>query len=478
MSELSEIFAVENGEDVRPLYSYGVGIDTHKDFIQICILLKQGDAVRQFEHQSSTAWGSMVNAAEWVRKTIAEKTIPTVYPDPLRYTIESTSTYHMPVIKAFGGKPSVVNPILASSSRRKTDVLDARLLAYQSMTGLWPESFVVPPEIQELRLLMRQRESHQRQCTAISNRINNYILRFGHTIGSTGSVRGITNRTIIEDMCEESFEYTEFPSDIQGGRFICPEGLPDEVKKLIKGMYAEFDVHQSEMKKYQKMAMEHAKRIYWETDGGKVKGAELIKNLMSVPSVGEMMALTWLSEVVTPSRFDLPQKLSAYCGCDPSLKVSAGKVTSQTRRMGNKRLHFQLTTIAGTCINRHSEPFGQWGYALYKKHAKGGYKKACGAVARRIAIALYYIHKRNEPFRYDQYNFFRMEVIDVPLEEMGFNVRINNALIANSLTSSKAIAESFITGAIHKLKGIGKKAVCEIDSWIQSNKTKVKEQKA
>jgi len=115
---------------------------------------------------------------------------------------------------------------------------------------------------------------------------------------------------------------------------------------------------------------------------------------------------------------------------------------------------------------------------LYKKHAKGGYKKACGAVARRIAIALYYIHKRNEPFSYNRYNFFRMEVIDVPLEEMGFNVRINNALLANNLTSSKAIVDSFVTGAIHRLRGIVKKAVIEIDSWIRSNKIKVKEQKA
>jgi transposase len=461
---------VENGGEVRPLFSYGVGIDTHKDFIEVCVLLKQGDAIRQYEQTSSTAWDSLVKANQWIKETIESKTIPTVTPEPLRYTIESTSTYHLPVIKAFDGKPSVVNPILAGATRRKTDKLDARLLAYQSMTGLWPESFIAPSKIQTLRLLMKQREYHQRTCTAISNRINNYILRFGHTIGSMGSVRNSVNRSIIEEMCEDGYEYSESVKIIENGKFVCPEGLPEEVKIIIKKMYEEFDMHNAEIQKYQKQALEYAKKLEWETDKGYVKGDVLIKNLLTIPSVGELMALVWLTEVVTPMRFEMPQKLSAYCGCDPSLKVSAGKVTSQTRRLGNAKLHHHLTMIAGTCVNRHSEPFGQWGYALYKKHTKGGYKKASGAVARRIAVALYFVHKRNEPFSYEKYNFYKQEVPDYSIEKMGFTKRLHNALVANSLLTSKAITESYLTGDIHKLKGIGKKAAGEINVWIQNNK--------
>jgi hypothetical protein len=318
---------------------------------------------------------------------------------------------------------------------------------------------------------MKQREYHQRTCTAITNRINNYILRFGHTIGSTGSVRSMANRSIIEDMCEDGYEYNNNGiMNVVNGNFICPDGLPDEVKKIIKNMYAEYDNHNDEIIKYQKMALNYAKNLYWETDDGYIKGDELIKNLLTVPSVGELMVLVWLTEVITPLRFDMPKKLSAYCGCDPSLKVSAGKVTSQTRRMGNSKLHYQLTTIAGTCINRHSEPFGQWGYGIFKKQTKGGYKKACGAVARRIAVALYYIHKRNEPFSYEQYRFYKQDVPDIPLEKMGFSKRVYNKLVLHNLLTSKAITERFVTGEIHKLDGIGKKAAAEVDAWIQKNK--------
>jgi hypothetical protein len=189
-----------------------------------------------------------------------------------------------------------------------------------------------------------------------------------------------------------------------------------------------------------------------------------------VPSVGELTALVWLCEIVTPLRFKTAAQIAAFCGCDPSLKVSAGKVTSQSRRKGNLKLHSQLSKIAGTCINRHCEPFGQWGYAISKKHAKGGYKKASGAVARRIAVSLYYVHKQNVPFSYDKYNFYKINVPDMPLSGMGFSNRLEHILISNGLNDSIAITESYIIGKIHEIKGLGKKSALDISSWIQLNK--------
>jgi len=343
-------------------------------------------------------------------------------------------------------------------------------LSYQSMTGLWPESFVVSPEIQEFRLLVKQREYHLRECTAITNRINNYILRFGHTLGSYQSVRSIENRALLEDMCSEGYVYAEDPLGAGAGSFVCPDGLPDQVKKIILKMYSEYDLHNEQANCYQKQAMAYAKNILWETDDGYVKGDKLIKNLLTVPSVGEATILLWLSEVVTPLRFKTAPQLAAYCGCDPSLKISAGKVTSQTRRKGNARLHNQLMIVAGACINRHSEPFGQWGYAICKKHAKGGYKKASGAVSRRIAVSMYYVHKHNEPFSYNKYNFYKIDVPDMIVDDMGLSKRVVKLLNTNGLINSKSIADMYVTGKIYEIRGFGKKATQEISFWINNNK--------
>jgi hypothetical protein len=469
MSYSQEKSVIMDGEEVRPLKPYGVGVDTHSKFIQVCVLVKEGNLIRQYENEFSTSWETLKNAGDWAREIIRQKSVPTVYPEILSYTIESTSTYHLPVLKAFGGRPSVVNPVLAGHTRRKTDVLDARLLAYQNMTGLWPESFVVSEEIQEFRLLMKQGQYHQRQCTGISNRINNYILRFGHTVGSLRSVVDIRNRALIEDICGEGFDFAE-AAETDGGRFVCPAGIPGTAKEVIKKMYAEYDEHKAECDKYRARAMDYAKNIMWETENGLVKGEELIKNMLTIPYIGERAVLTWLAEVITPLRFPTPRHVSAYCGCDPSLKISAGKVTSQTRRKGNDKIHRQLVLSAGTCINHHKEPFGIWGYQLYKKHAKGGYKKACGAVARRLSVALYYIHLRNEPFSYEKYKFFKTDVPEVKADEMGLSQRVVNRLKENGLTDSKEVVNMLVSGQLFKLGGFGKQAVREINKWFQENK--------
>jgi transposase len=462
-----------DGDIIQPLYPYGVGVDCHSKFIEVCVFVRTGEAIRKFEGTYSTGWKDLLTAHDWARQIICTKSCPTINPDRLRYTIESTSTYHMPIIKAWGGNPCVINPALPSSTGRKTDKLDARLMAYQSMTGLWATSFIANPHVQAFRLLMKQRQDAQRLAVTITNRINNYLLRFGHTIGATGSVRGFAARGIIEDMCRDGYMYNEGMYDgLLEGRYICPDGLPDDVKLLIKSMWEEFDKQKAREAEFHKKALNKAKSMAWETKDGAIKGDELIKNLMTVPSVGEITALVWLAEVVTPRRFGIKEKLIAFCGCDPSLKISAGKVTSQTRRGGNTRLHYQLIKVAGSCINRHKEPFGQWGYALLQRHAKGGYKKACGAVARRIATAMYFINANGEPFSYDKYNFHKIEVPDVPLDEMQFSTRTRNILASNSLSTSHVITSLFITGELHKLRGLGRKSIAEVDNWIQTNKFK------
>ena len=75
-------------------------------------------------------------------------------------------------------------------------------------------------------------------------------------------------------------------------------------------------------------------------------GKEMLQLLQSVPGVGPVTAAVWLAEVVTPRRFPSPKALTAYIGCDPSLKVSAGKVTERGKGGGGG-----TSTLA--LFNRH-----------------------------------------------------------------------------------------------------------------------------
>ena len=73
------------------------------------------------------------------------------------YNIESTGIYHWPVIRALRGVAHVVNPLLANPTRRKTDVLDAKLLARQALPGMWNASFVPSDAAVEVRTVLMRR---------------------------------------------------------------------------------------------------------------------------------------------------------------------------------------------------------------------------------------------------------------------------------------------------------------------------------
>jgi hypothetical protein len=304
----------------------------------------------------------------------------------------------------------------------------------------------------------------------MSNRINNYLLRFGHTIGANGSVTlNMENRALIEDMCKTEHKYKHI-SEMTATNFVCPDGIPEKMKAVILSMYQAYDMHVENEKRYEKELLRHVKSMMWKTERGEIDGKEMLSLLTSVPGIGEITAVTWLTEVVTPFRFGDAKQVAAYCGCDPSLKVSAGKVTAQTRRKGNKELHYSLLRAAGTCINRDNEPFGQWGYSILARTGK--WKKAAGAVARRISQALYYVHKKGEPFTYDGYNFYKIKVPKILVSDMGLSARVTRILVNAGFSDSSEVCDAYKRGTLRKIRGFGEKAYCELHEWIETNKSK------
>ena len=211
----TETITVSSDTVLRP---YGVGIDTHKKFIQVCVLSRAADEITSHEFEFTTLRKGLEDAQAAIRKVLG------LGPEePFAYTIESTSLYHVPILLSFGGTPSVVNPLLAGHTRRKTDVLyvrllareggaprrpeimglaalappgkcywnvalfmrghiDARLLARQAITGLWRPSYLPFPEQTVLRVLWNEHAEAQKSATTQICRCNGILLRYGHTI--------------------------------------------------------------------------------------------------------------------------------------------------------------------------------------------------------------------------------------------------------------------------------------------------------
>lgn len=446
LSEMSD-------DDIEFVKEYGIGIDCHSKFIEICVRYRKDNQIVKAQNHFSTDWTSLVNARDWCFDVLKSKANPK--PDlsePIHYLVESTANYHTPVCMAFGGNPTIINPTLAGATKRKTDVLDSKLLALHDQINIWRECYIPNEDVKALRVMISQRDRCIHDATAAGNRINNIITRFGLTVGRNGSVvKDPRIRAIVEDQISDN------PSNIDG---LCPIPIPMEVRDILRNEYARYDWFMAQAEEYKARIFEKARSMEWETDTGTLPGDEMIRILSTAPQIGELTAIIWLARIVTPRRFRNAKALSAYCGLDPSLKISAGKVTSTIMRGGSKPLHKALNMSAHRLIYRHNEMFGIWGYNLQQQTGKK--KKAANAVARKLSVAMFYMMKTGTEFTYDNYHSIRnIDVFDIPVEDL---VLINHdfkryirILKENDINTTVDMATAYITCSLGSCRGLGKK---------------------
>lgn len=111
-------------------------------------------------------------------------------------------------------------------------------------------------------------------------------------------------------------------------------------------------------------------------------------------------------------------------------------------------------------MSRHNEPFGQWGYNIATQ--SGRWKKGVAAVARKLAVAMYYMSLRGEEFSYEKYKMMtEPNVIDIPVEKLSeidpaFKRYVRH-LISNEIHTTKEMVHSFYLCELVNIKGLGKK---------------------
>ena len=450
---IKDFHEIPDDDDIEFVKDYGIGIDCHSKFIEVCVRYRNNKTIKKAQGRFQTTWDDLIEGRDWCINVLKTKTDPV--PDltePLHYLVESTASYHMPVCMAWGGNPTIINPTIAGATKRKTDVLDSRLLALHDQLNIWRESYIPDEDVKTLRVMIAQRDRCVHDATVAGNRINNIITRFGLTVGRSGSVvRDPSIRGIIED------QISDHPSTIEG---ICPIPIPAEVRSVLRAEYRKFDSLTEQADEWKQSIIEKARSMEWETDTGTLSGKEMIRILSTAPQVGELTAIIWLARIVTPRRFRNAKALSAYCGLDPSLKISAGKVTSTVMRGGNKPLHKALNMCAHRLIYRHNEMFGIWGYNLQQQTGKK--KKAANAVARKLSVAMFYMMKTGTEFTYDHYHMIRnIDVFNIPVEDL---VLINRdfkryirILKENKIYTTVDLATAYITCSLSSYRGLGKK---------------------
>ena len=121
-------------------------------------------------------------------------------------------------------------------------------------------------------------------------------------------------------------------------------------------------------------------------------------NLMTVPGVGPITALSFYSAIGDPSRFQRTRDVGPYFGLTPSIHQSGVLArVGRISRFGSKltRTHLVSAATVLLCSTKAESGLQTWGLALRKKV---GLSKARVAVARKLAVVMLHMWKSGSSF--------------------------------------------------------------------------------
>lgn len=126
------------------------------------------------------------------------------------------------------------------------------------------------------------------------------------------------------------------------------------------------------------------------------EGASL---LMTIPGVGPVTALTFATTMDDPTRFQKSRNVGPYLGLTPKIYQSGNtEIIGRCSKQGDKYLRsclYQAACVLLVRTNRTS-PLQDWGRRL---RARTGFKKACIAVARKLAVMMHRMLITGEEYR-------------------------------------------------------------------------------
>ena len=114
-----------------------------------------------------------------------------------------------------------------------------------------------------------------------------------------------------------------------------------------------------------------------------------VRLLMSAPGVGAIVALTYVSAIDDPARFQSSRMVGAHFGLTPR-KYQSGEtdVTGRISKIGDAAVRTMLYEAANVILTRpvKASALKSWGLKLAKR---AGMKKAKVALARKLAVVLH-----------------------------------------------------------------------------------------
>lgn len=315
-----------------------IGVDLHKQVIVICVV----DQAFRVVQRKRFACGEPERLVAWLSTQ-----------RPFELVVEATASYEWfvqlvesqaeRVVLAHPGKLRVI-----AESTRKSDKIDAQVLAEFLAHGMIPAAHRPTPRQREHRRLVRYRHEVQGHITSLKCRIRHLLADYNADRPDVFSVRG---RAAVAQLPLSAAD-----------RFVLDE------------LWAALDLAAQRLQR-----ATQALRTFAHSDPP--ADGQARRRLKTIPGVGTITIDVFLAEVADVRRFSSQKKLAAYAGLSPAYRESAGRRREQgITHTGSRLLRWVLVQAAWQLVRRDA----RWRRIFEGLARRRGRKKAIVAVARRL----------------------------------------------------------------------------------------------
>ena len=320
---------------------YG-GIDIHKENLAGCIMDKNGNICREHSFPFS--------------KEAIERFLYGIPNSEITLAIEACGLWRgaYNILTELGYSVKLANPKKTHdiACKKKTDKVDAKILADLLRTNYLPEVWIPDEKTIRLRDLTRNKSNLTRLRVSVQQKIKAYLLLEGKKYA-----KQLWNEKSLSKLAEENQDIRNLVNV-----YLC---LKNEEKEV--------------MNRIRKTA-----RYMRETN-----------LLMSMTGVGDLSSLMILAEIGDIKRFSSPKELISYAGLCPGIYQTGSTEKTVKNNAVNKWLKWIIYECSGRAIQLDTR-FQKYFYHMFNKK---DYQTARTATARKMLTIIRYMMTNMEPYR-------------------------------------------------------------------------------
>jgi len=370
------------------LVSRGCGLDVHQATVVACLLTGEpGRLPRKQVKTFSTMTSGLIELRDWLKAAGCTAV-----------AMEATGVYWKPVYTILEGHFELVVANarhIKAVPGRKTDVKDAEWIADLLRHGLLQPSYVPPPELRELRSLLRYRVKLVNARSGERNRIIKLLESANIKISSIVSdVFGVSGRLMLEALKRGHATPEEMAE-------LAQKRMRSKIPLLKLALDGRMEAHHRQLLSLQLDRLDRFEADLRQLNAKlevKLNPYERQMELLDgIPGIDWVVAATVIAEIgVRMSQWPSVGHLTSWAGLCPGQNESAGKRGKSSVRPGNPYLRSALVEAA-LAVTREKNCYFREKY--YRLKARRGHKRAVVAIAHKILVAIYHVLTSDTPYQ-------------------------------------------------------------------------------